>query len=900
MSEILVGQAYWLASLRYEQLSQGVSAVEQQIKRLQALSKTPISFQAQLPAAGGTGGGGGGGGGSGAGSPASQAAEYTRLQRAQATLEAQQARLARSQGDTARAAALEAQAQQRLSSELQAQSGVTTQSIALERQLTTVQQQAARGAQQAAEQQRAAMDAQRASLQRPPTTASAPSGGGGIGVLGQAAGLVGIGLGAAQLVSFSKDALNAANSLERTEATVRALSGSQARYNEVLEVAKTGQQAYGGSLEENLRGLGTLVNLSNRAGVSLGTLDNISRRLAIVDPVQGIEGANIALKEFLSGNNAEAALSLARRFELPRAALAALAQEGTTAQQRLDGLNKLLNEQGITTQVLTDRTKTQAATYDRLGAAALNARDAVGALIAAQGAPAASQATGALTGVTQLITAYNELATKNQDAFNALQGWLNPIQTYNNAVLGAGANVLKWAGALTSATPAIQTQTDIEGLRTQRIITTTQALGLQIDMEDRRVQQLNANAAASGLAIRAQIDAINQSAQASVADSAAKDAQQNTTALLAAQAKLSVDSFLQLNPRIDESGVAALVAAGKLNPFIGQLAALQLQASSAADELIKLNNAQNQKATNAVVATNRFFGRESGRGGGSDAAAESGAFVSALQKQRQEQQKLLDSEIALAGAKKQTAREIDLLRQKQGQYAKGTAEFNQIEAQIIGIQLSGGKTRVSAAQTTALQLNQVEQNSGLALLKTQRENLERLRDQAEDFDVRRGRAQEDFAEKRRILLEKGEKGQVARLSAEFEKDQRREREDFDRQRRRTLRNNAEGVGDIDARTDLRQSQISDRAALRGVRTAGGVDLGQAPPRLTGGAGAGGDTGRVLTLRVQIAPSSVQIDGHQIVEITWPEFEQKVDTELADALIMVPVGSGQPAVAGLRP
>lgn len=193
---------------------------------------------------------------------------------------------------------------------------------------------------------------------------------------------LGVSVGIATVAAFAKDAIAAANSLDKTEATVRALSGSQTRYVQVLQLARAGQQTYGGSLEENLRGLGSLVNLSNRAGVELGKLDNISRRLAIIDPVQGIEGANIALKEFLAGNGAEAAVSLARRFELPKKALADLAREGTTAQQRLAGLDALLNQQGISSDVLAGQARTLAATYDQLGAAGDNAKVAVGQLLA--------------------------------------------------------------------------------------------------------------------------------------------------------------------------------------------------------------------------------------------------------------------------------------------------------------------------------------------------------------------------------------------------------------------------------------------------------------------------------------------------------------------------------------
>src|SRR6476646_4704562 len=63
MSSVLVGEAYWLASLRFEQFTQGVSAIEQQLARLRASAKDPITFPSP------TFGGGSGGAGAGPGAP---------------------------------------------------------------------------------------------------------------------------------------------------------------------------------------------------------------------------------------------------------------------------------------------------------------------------------------------------------------------------------------------------------------------------------------------------------------------------------------------------------------------------------------------------------------------------------------------------------------------------------------------------------------------------------------------------------------------------------------------------------------------------------------------------------------------------------------------------------------
>lgn len=89
------------------------------------------------------------------------------------------------------------------------------------------------------------------------------------------------------IAQVGADAVKGAADLQKAEATIRALSGSTERYAQVLDVARRGQSLYGGTMAENLRGLGSLVNASNRYGVELQKLDNIMRRLA------GIDGAII-------------------------------------------------------------------------------------------------------------------------------------------------------------------------------------------------------------------------------------------------------------------------------------------------------------------------------------------------------------------------------------------------------------------------------------------------------------------------------------------------------------------------------------------------------------------------------------------------------------------------------
>lgn len=264
----------------------------------------------------------------------------------------------------------------------------------------------------------------------------------------------------------------------------------------------------------------------------------------------------------------------------------------------------------------------------------------------------------------------------------------------------------------------------------------------------------------------------------------------------------------------------------------------------------------------------------------------------------QEQLSLIDSEIALANAKKNTGKEIDLLRQKQALYAKGTAEYNNIQAQIIGIETSAGRTRVSAAQSTALQLENVAENSGARLLQIERENQEKLRDAQEDFDVKRARSKEDEERKIRDLLARGQRAQAQREREDFARQQQREQEDFDRQRRRTLRDNAERTGDTTGAEARRTGQIEARAALRGVRPTQDVSVGTAPASSAlGGAAASS----ILTLRVQFAPQQINVDGTKVIDVIYPEIERRIDTSLADEFgqlgVVISPSGGQTAVSG---
>ena len=176
-----------------------------------------------------------------------------------------------------------------------------------------------------------------------------------------------------QTIMYMQDFLNEANKLEKTSATVSALTGDFSQYSKVMGIAAAQQKKFGGSLNEQLEGFNSLVPITKKFTVDIAQLDNIARRLAIVDPLQGFAGASIALKEFFSGD----ITSLSRRFEIDRATLNNIKGVGDQVAQ-LQELDKVLNGLGISNAVLEARANTAAASFDRFGGAIENVKALAG------------------------------------------------------------------------------------------------------------------------------------------------------------------------------------------------------------------------------------------------------------------------------------------------------------------------------------------------------------------------------------------------------------------------------------------------------------------------------------------------------------------------------------------
>lgn len=279
---------------------------------------------------------------------------------AKAALAAQ--KLATEQQKTATSANAAATSAQKLTTEQQRTATALVNTARAEQQLardtanaTAAQDRAAQAAlrrQQA--EARAARQGQNGGLgpALPRTFAGITSGG-----FGQLAGLTG----GAFSINAAVDAGRQALALRETQNGLRAVAGSTDNYTKILKVAREQQELFGGTLQENIEGLTGLSITSRQSGAQLETLIDLSQRLAVLDPVQGAQGARIALSEALSGDPT----SLAKRYEIPRAALAKLRDESTTAGEKLLIIDQYLNKVGISSAAVAGRIDQDALAFRR-------------------------------------------------------------------------------------------------------------------------------------------------------------------------------------------------------------------------------------------------------------------------------------------------------------------------------------------------------------------------------------------------------------------------------------------------------------------------------------------------------------------------------------------------------
>lgn len=153
---------------------------------------------------------------------------------------------------------------------------------------------------------------------------------------------------------------SSATGSNRVLTTARGLALNPNNYAAALNAADQQRKMFGGSLTSNLSQVSSFIPLSNAYGVDIGKTVKVARKLAAFDPAQGMEGASIAIKEFLSGNVS----SLSRRFEINRSALSKI--NTGDANQMLDSLNQVLSSMGVTDRLIDEQANAMATKYDKM------------------------------------------------------------------------------------------------------------------------------------------------------------------------------------------------------------------------------------------------------------------------------------------------------------------------------------------------------------------------------------------------------------------------------------------------------------------------------------------------------------------------------------------------------
>lgn len=202
-----------------------------------------------------------------------------------------------------------------------------------------------------------------ASASRATMAASATSSGGfGTSLGGALMGGVGVGagFGTAQLAiqgvtaairEARESVIDYNATIETATARIHAFTGSQQATNEALALARQQFLAGRGTYTDLLESIGDLTPLARVANVAVGDLLKTAQLLAAADPVQGLRGAGIALREAMSGNFR----SLSQRFEIPMATINQLKSEGVP---NIEIVNQALAKMGITEAVLTEQSQT--------------------------------------------------------------------------------------------------------------------------------------------------------------------------------------------------------------------------------------------------------------------------------------------------------------------------------------------------------------------------------------------------------------------------------------------------------------------------------------------------------------------------------------------------------------
>lgn len=150
---------------------------------------------------------------------------------------------------------------------------------------------------------------------------------------------------AISLTKLAQEGLGLAQSLAQTKAMFAAMTGSEQEATAQLASLKKLAEETGQPFMDLLQSSTSLLPVIRGTGVELSKVAGLAQRMAIADPIQGVAGASLAIREFIGGEY----MSLTRRFEIPRAQLIALRdQTKGDVQAMINGLSAIFDKMGLT------------------------------------------------------------------------------------------------------------------------------------------------------------------------------------------------------------------------------------------------------------------------------------------------------------------------------------------------------------------------------------------------------------------------------------------------------------------------------------------------------------------------------------------------------------------------
>lgn len=840
----------------------------------------------------------------------------------------------------------------------QSKAALAAQRLATEEQRTAVQ---AANVERAESQ--AASAALRLSQQQAKANTAASGGQGAFSRLAQTArglqsalGVVGIGIGAAAIVQGVRDAGQYAVGLRQTEGVLRQLSGSQERYNELTQIAAQNQRLFGGSLADNYAPLTGVLALSNQTGASLAQLNQVSQLLLAKAPGKSAGDAFFGLGEFLSGKGAEAALSLADQFNLNKKAVADLAGEGVSAEQRLSGLTRLLAQQGVTAATLQARLTDQSQAYNQLGASGEQAYIRLGDAAAQAGVPLAKFVTDGLNGLNMLLKFNSEI----QQTGNNLLAGSKDYDDYRARVEAANAALPPFAAQLTLLGPAAYAaqkallaqggSMQSAAVDAQKLGDTANVVAVAVDLMRGRIEKgydasklsaqgqaalgaemlrLAGTSEANRLTIdalgtayqsgqigadqlKASVEAMATAQQAAAGQAtAASDQHAAATATLANQldiAKVATSAQEQALTKAAQAAYAARDAGGGLTAQARAAARALLEsgdAGAAAAALLARSSTQVDVMT-AALYRQAAAAREA-------AGGKSGSNVNATaQKQRdwQAAQDLAAAQQRYTEATESSAQRVTRLRGELGGLTEGTAAYVDKQTQLAQAEKTLASERTRAG-TSAEKLATKEAGAANAEAVARRDALRRIEDMThdhydrlrqlqEDYQLSSSRKREDYQLEHQRLLAQGQIEEAKLLEQKYTLQARRDAEDAARAQQRQNEQAAQQIADAEQQAGLKAADRERKRQLSGLALPGGAapDVAaarqaQAEAALAGGGAPGGGGG---LLRLEFAPISLLLDGQTVAQATYAAIEARLDADWSEKgmtiLVTAPPGGGQ--------